>query len=64
LVRPPRTAFYDGEYGSVAGNPNWKQHQLRILDESLRWIETLDQPVAKKLAVTLETETEMARGER
>lgn len=64
LVRPPRTAFYDGEYGSVAGNPNWKQHQLRILDESLRWIETLDQPVVKKLAVTLETETEMARGER
>lgn len=64
MVRPPRTAFYDGEFGSVAGNPNWKQHQLRILDESLRWIETLDQPVVKKLAVTLETETEMARGER
>lgn len=63
-VRPPRMAYYDGEYGSVAGIPNYKQHQLRILDESLRWIETLDQPTSKKLAVTLETETEMARGER
>ncbi len=63
-VRPPRTAYYDGEYGSVVGKPNWKEYQLRVLDESLRWIETLDQPVAKKLAVELETETEMARGER
>jgi D-proline reductase (dithiol) PrdB len=63
-VRPPRTAFYDGEFGAVAGLPNWKQYQLRILDESLRWIETMDQPGAKKLAVKLETETEMARGER
>ncbi|NNE97835.1 MAG: hypothetical protein HKN25_02310 [Pyrinomonadaceae bacterium] len=63
-VRPPRTAFYDGEFGSVVGKPLWKQYQHRVLDESLRWIETLDQPVVRKLAVELETETEMARGER
>jgi D-proline reductase (dithiol) PrdB len=64
MVRPPRTAFYDGEFGSVVGKPNWKQYQLRVLDESLRWIETFDQPTARKLAVAIETETEMARGER
>ena len=64
LVRAPRTAYYDGEFGSVAGKPNWKQHQRRILDESIRWIETLDQPTSRKLVVSLETETEMARGER
>lgn len=63
-ARAPRVAYYDGEFGSVAGKPNWKQHQLRILDESLRWIETLDQPTSRKLAVKLETETEMSRGER
>jgi D-proline reductase (dithiol) PrdB len=63
-VRPPRTAFYTGEYGSVAGKPNWKEHQLRILDESLRWIETFDQPGARKLAVKLESEVEQERGER
>lgn len=62
-VRPPRTAFYDGEFGSVAGKPNWKQHQLRILDEALRWIETFDQPGARKLAVKLESEVEQERGE-
>ncbi len=63
-VRAPRVAYYDGEFGSVAGKANWREHQLRILDESLRWIETLDQPTSRKLAVKLETETEMARGER
>ena len=63
-VRPPRTAYYTGELGSVAGKPNWKEHQLRILDESLRWIETFDQPAARKLAVALETEVERERGER
>ncbi|MGI8493732.1 MAG: glycine/sarcosine/betaine reductase selenoprotein B family protein, partial [Pyrinomonadaceae bacterium] len=62
-IRPPRTAFYTGDYGSVAGKPNWKQHQLRILDETLRWIETFDQPGARKLAVKLETEIERERGE-
>lgn len=63
-VRPPRTAFYTGDYGSVAGKPNFKEHQLRILDESLRWIETFDQPGARKLGVKLETEVERERGER
>ena len=63
-IRPPRSAFYNGEFGSVAGKPNWKQHQLRILDESLRWIETFDQPASRKLVVTLETEVEQERGER
>ena len=63
-VRPPRTAYYKGEFGSVAGKPNWKEFQLRVLDESLRWIETFDQPGAKRLVVNLETEVEAARGER
>ena len=63
-VRPPRAAYYTGEFGAVAGKPNWKQYQLRVLDEAIRWIETFDQPGARKLAVELETETEAARGER
>ena len=63
-VRPPRTAYYNGELGSVAGKPNWREYQLRILDESLRWLETFDQPGSRKLAVDLETQTEAARGER
>lgn len=64
LVRPPRTAYYEGEFGSVAGKPNWKQYQLRVLDESLRWIETFDQPGARRLVVNLETEVEQERGEK
>jgi len=63
-VRPPRTAYYDGEFGAVAGKPDWPEYQLRVLDETLRWIETFDQPAARKLAVDLETKTEMERGER
>ena len=63
-VRPPRTAYYNGELGATVGKPNWKQYQLRVLDESLRWIETLDQPTSRKLVVDLETETEQERGER
>jgi D-proline reductase (dithiol) PrdB len=63
-VRPPRSAYYSGEFGSVAGKPNWREYQLRILDESLRWIETFDQPGARKLAVDIETLVEAARGER
>lgn len=63
-VRAPRTAYYDGEFGSVAGKPNWREYQLRVLDESLRWIETFDQPGSRKLAVDLETQVEAARGER
>lgn len=63
-VRAPRTAYYDGEFGSVVGKPNWREYQLRVLDESLRWIETFDQPGSRKLAVDLETQVEAARGER
>jgi hypothetical protein len=63
-VRPPRTAYYAGEFGSVAGKPNWKEFQLRILDEALRWIETFDQPGAKRLTVNLQTEVEQERGEQ
>ena len=63
-IRPPRPAYYVGEYGKVAGEPNWREHQLRILDEALRWTETFDQPGSRKLAVRLETATEAARGER
>jgi len=64
LVRAPRTNYYTGELGSVAGQPNWSEHQLRILDESLRTMETFDQPGARKLAVEIETQVEAARGER
>ena len=63
-VRPPRTGYYNGEYGAVAGKPNWREYQLRILDEAIRWTETFDQPAARKLAVDLETQVETARGER
>ncbi|CAN5425578.1 hypothetical protein BH10ACI3_BH10ACI3_19850 [soil metagenome] len=62
--RPPRTAYYKGDFGSVAGKPNWREYQLRVLDESLRWTETFDQPGSRKLAVDLETQVEAARGER
>jgi D-proline reductase (dithiol) PrdB len=64
MVRPPRTAYYSGEFGSVAGEPNWREHQLRILDETLRWLETFDQPGSRRLAVALQTQVEAARGER
>ena len=63
-VRPPRTSYYSGEFGSVAGKPEWREYQLRILDEALRWTETFDQPGSRKLAVDLETQVEAARGER
>lgn len=63
-IRPPRTAYYNGELGTVAGKPNWREYQLRILDEALRWMETFDQPGSRKLAVDLETQVEAARGER
>lgn len=64
LIRPPRTAYYNGEIGSVAGKPTFREYQLRILDETLRWMETFDQPGSRKLAVDLETSVEAARGER
>jgi D-proline reductase (dithiol) PrdB len=64
LVHPPRVGLYDGELGSVAGLPNWPEHQRRILDEALRLIEPTDQPGIRKLVVDLETEVENERGER
>lgn len=63
-VRPPRSAYYSGDFGSVAGKPNWREYQLRILDEALRLMETFDQPGSRKLAVDLESQVEAARGER
>jgi D-proline reductase (dithiol) PrdB len=63
-VRPSRAAYYQGELGSVVGKPNWPQHQRRVLDEALRWLEPMGQPGIRKLAVELETQVEAARGER
>jgi D-proline reductase (dithiol) PrdB len=63
-VRPPRVALYDGELGSVAGKPNFPEHQRRILDESLRLIEPMDQPGIRQLVVELESQVELSRGER
>ena len=63
-VRPPRTAYYSGELGSVAGQPNWPEYQLRIIDETLRLMETFDQPGSRKLTVEHQSQVEAARGER
>src|SRR6185369_14049915 len=63
-VRPPRAAFYAGELGSVAGKPNWPEHQRRNLDEALRLIEPMDQVGIRTLTVDLQSEVEKARGER
>ena len=63
-VRPPRAAYYNGELGSVVGKPEWKEYQMRVLDESIRWIETFDQPGSRKLSVELETEIQQERGEQ
>jgi D-proline reductase (dithiol) PrdB len=63
-VRPPRGAFYEGQFGMVAGKPNWPEHQRRVLDEALRLIEPMDQAGLRKLVVNLETQVETARGER
>ena len=63
-VRAPRVAFYDGNPGTVSGQPNWPEHQRRILDEALRLIEPMDQAGTRKLVVALETAVEKSRGER
>lgn len=63
-VRPPRVALYDGELGSVAGKPDFPEHQRRILDESLRLIEPMDQAGIRILTVELQSQVEKARGER
>jgi hypothetical protein len=64
MVRPPRAGYYPGEFGSVAGQPNWPEHQRRILDEALRLIEPMDQPGIRNLVVELETQVEKERGEK
>lgn len=64
MVRPPRGAFYAGRLGRVAGEPNWPEHQRRILDESLRLIEPMDQAGTHKLVVELESMVEKERGEK
>jgi D-proline reductase (dithiol) PrdB len=63
-VRPPRAGYYQGQLGSVVGKPNWAEHQRRVLDEALRWVEPMGQPGVRKLVVELESQVEMARGER
>ncbi len=63
-TRPPRAGYYKGEYGSVAGGPLWPEHQRRVLDEALRWLEPIDQPTIRKLVVELESEVEKERGEK
>ena len=63
-VRPPRAGYYQGEFGRVAGQPNWPEYQRRILDEALRLIEPMDQPTVRNLVVALETKVEKDRGER
>lgn len=64
LVHPPRAGFYRGDFGSVAGKPNWPEHQRRVLDEALRWMESAGQPGMNKLGVEIESQVEAARGER
>ncbi len=63
-VHPPRAGFYRGQTGSVVGKPNFPEHQRRVLDEALRWIEPMGQPSMSKLGVVLESQVEAARGER
>ncbi len=65
MVRPPRAALNDaGQFGSVAGAPDWPEHQRRVLDEALRLIEPMDSPGFRILDVNLESEVEKERGER
>ncbi|PYS88097.1 MAG: hypothetical protein DMF64_21315 [Acidobacteria bacterium] len=63
-VRPPRGGYYKGQLGSVAGAPDWPEYQRRVLDEALRLLEPMDQPVIRKLVVELESTVEHERGER
>lgn len=63
-VHPPRCGFYKGEFGATVGAPNFREFQMRVLDQSLRWIESLDQPTVQKLTVELESKVEAERGER
>lgn len=64
LARPPRAALWDGQLGSVAGLPDFPEHQRRVLDEALRLIEPMDQAGIRNLSVQIETEVQKERGER
>src|SRR5262249_14350823 len=55
-VRAPRTAFYNGQLGSVVGKPNFPEYQRRVLDEALRWLEPMGEPGLRKLVVDLESQ--------
>jgi D-proline reductase (dithiol) PrdB len=63
-TRPPRAAYYEGRFGSVVGRPRWPEHQRRVLDETLRLLEPMDQPAVHKLTVELETKVQIERGEK
>ncbi len=63
-VRPPRAALYIGEYGMVAGRPNFPEQQRRVLDEALRLIEPMGGPGIRRLNVAMESAVELSRGER
>jgi D-proline reductase (dithiol) PrdB len=63
-VRPPRTTYYSGEFGSVVGPPAYPEFQLRVLDQTLRSLEVFDQPGSRRLTVEMQTEVQVARGER
>ena len=64
LVRPPRAGYYPGQFGAVAGQPNWPEHQKRVLDEALRLLEPMSEPDVRRLSVDIETEVELQRGEK
>ena len=63
-VHPPRAGYYQGEFGCVAGKPNFPEFQRRVIEESLRWLEPMGEPGIRKLTVELESQVEAARGER
>jgi len=63
-VHPPRVGFYAGQLGSVAGQPNFPEHQRRVLEEALRWLEPMDEPGILNLSVVLESAVQKQRGEK
>jgi len=63
-VHPPRAGYYQGEFGCVAGKPNFPEYQRRIIEEAIRWLEPMGEPGIRKLGVELESQVEAARGER
>ena len=63
-VRPPRAGYYKGQFGCVAGLPNFPEYQRRVIEEAMRWLEPMGEPGIRKLGVELETQVEAARGER